>query len=118
MGPESRNLLAKLTPADLSNEAFPFGSAQEIEIGYGNVIALRMTYVGDLGWEIYVPSEFAQDIYDKIIAIGNKHGIQLAGMHALKSLRLEKAFRHIGKDAHPTAIGLKSVKWSAFSSGS
>jgi len=98
MGPESRNLLAKLTPADLSNDVFPFGSAQEIEIGYGNVIALRMTYVGELGWEIYVPTEFAQDIYDKIIAIGNKHGLQLAGMHALNSLRLEKAFRHWGHD--------------------
>jgi 4-methylaminobutanoate oxidase (formaldehyde-forming) len=98
MGPESRNLLAKLTPADLSNEAFPFGSAQEIEIGYGNVIALRMTYVGELGWEIYVPTEFAQDIYDKILAAGNDQDLQLAGMHALNSLRLEKAFRHWGHD--------------------
>jgi glycine cleavage system aminomethyltransferase T len=98
MGPESRNLLAKLTPADLSNEAFPFGSAQEIEIGYGNALALRMTYVGELGWEIYVLTEFAQDIYDKILASGNDHGLQLAGMHALNSLRLEKAFRHWGHD--------------------
>ncbi|MEC8980941.1 MAG: aminomethyltransferase family protein, partial [SAR324 cluster bacterium] len=98
MGPESRNLLDKLTPADLSNDVFPFGSAQEIEIGYGNVIALRMTYVGELGWEIYVPTEFAQDIYDKILAAGNDQDLQLAGMHALNSLRLEKAFRHWGHD--------------------
>ncbi|MBC8257725.1 MAG: GcvT family protein [SAR324 cluster bacterium] len=98
MGPESRNLLAKLTPADLSNEAFPFGSAQEIEIGYGTALALRMTYVGELGWEIYVPTEFAQDIYDKILATGSDYGLQLAGMHALNSLRLEKAFRHWGHD--------------------
>jgi 4-methylaminobutanoate oxidase (formaldehyde-forming) len=98
MGPESRNLLAKLTPVDLSNEAFPFGSAQEIEIGYGNALALRMTYVGELGWEIYAPTEFAQDIYDKILAAGSEHGLKLAGMHALNSLRLEKAFRHWGHD--------------------
>ena len=98
MGPESRNLLAKLTPADLSNEAFPFGTGKDIEIGYGKALALRMTYVGELGWEIYTPTEFAQDIYDKIIAGGTDHGMQLAGMHALNSLRLEKAFRHWGHD--------------------
>jgi len=98
MGPESRNLLAKLTPADLSNEAFPFGSAQEIEIGFGTALALRMTYVGELGWEIYVPTEFAQDIYDKILSAGNDYGLRLAGMHALNSLRLEKAYRHWGHD--------------------
>ena len=98
MGPESRNLLAKLTPADLSNEAFPFGSAQEIEIGFGSALALRMTYVGELGWEIYVPTEFAQDIYDKILMAGNDYGLRLAGMHALNSLRLEKAYRHWGHD--------------------
>ena len=98
MGPESRNLLSKLTPDDLSNEAFPFGNAQEIEIGYARALALRMTYVGELGWEIYAPTEFAQDIYDKILAAGTEHGLKLAGMHALNSLRLEKAFRHWGHD--------------------
>ena len=98
MGPESRNLLAKLTPTDLSNEAFPFGTGKDIEIGYGKALALRMTYVGELGWEIYTPTEFAQDIYDKILAAGTDHGMQLAGMHALNSLRLEKAFRHWGHD--------------------
>ena len=89
---------AKLTPTDLSNEAFPFGTGKDIEIGYGKALALRMTYVGELGWEIYTPTEFAQDIYDKIIAGGTEHGMQLAGMHALNSLRLEKAFRHWGHD--------------------
>ncbi|HIB93699.1 MAG TPA: FAD-dependent oxidoreductase [Candidatus Lambdaproteobacteria bacterium] len=98
MGPESRNLLSKLTPAKLSNEAFPFGTGQEIEIGYGTALALRMTYVGELGWEIYAPTEFAQDIYDKIIEAGNDYGLQPGGMHALNSLRLEKAFRHWGHD--------------------
>ena len=98
MGPESRNLLRKLTPTDLSNNLFPFGSAKEIEIGYGIVIALRMTYVGELGWEIFAPNEFAQDIYDKIIIEGREIGLKHGGMHALNSLRLEKAFRHWGHD--------------------
>ena len=62
MGPESRKLLSKLTPDDLSNQTFPFGTGKEIEIGYAKALALRMTYVGELGWEIYVPAEFAQDI--------------------------------------------------------
>jgi len=82
----------------LSNEAFPYGTGKDIEIGYGKALALRMTYVGELGWEIYTPTEFAQDIYDKILAGGTEHGMQLAGMHALNSLRLEKAFRHWGHD--------------------
>ena len=98
MGPESRKLLSKLTPDDLSNQAFPFGTGKEIEIGYAKALALRMTYVGELGWEIYLPTEFAQDIYDKIIDAGSEHGLKMAGMHALNSLRLEKAFRHWGHD--------------------
>ena len=64
MGPESRKLLSKLTPDDLSNQAFPFGTGKEIEIGYAKALALRITYVGELGWEIYIPTEFAQNIYD------------------------------------------------------
>ena len=98
MGPESRNLLSKLTPADLSNEAFPFATGQQIEIGYTTALALRMSYVGELGWEIYAPTEFAQDIYDKFLEAGAEYGLKLAGMHALNSLRLEKAFRHWGHD--------------------
>ncbi len=98
MGPESRNLLTKLTPEDLSNEAFPFGTAKEIEIGYAHALALRMTYVGELGWELYLPTEFAQDIYDKVMEVGDEHGLKQAGMHALNSLRLEKAYRHWGHD--------------------
>ncbi len=98
MGPESRKLLSKLTPDDLSNQAFPFGTGKEIEIGYAKALALRMTYVGELGWEIYLPAEFAQDIYDKIIDAGSEHGLKMAGMHALNSLRLEKAYRHWGHD--------------------
>ena len=98
MGPESRNLMSRLTTEDLSNQAFPFGTGRKIEIGYAKALALRMTYVGELGWEIYLPTEFAQDIFDKIIAAGGEHGLKLAGMHALNSLRLEKAYRHWGHD--------------------
>ncbi len=90
MGPGSRDLLARLTPADLSNGAFPFGSAQEIELGYALVRAQRISYVGELGYELYVPSEFAGPVFDTIMdRIGGE--IALAGFHALNSLRLEKA---------------------------
>jgi glycine cleavage system T protein len=97
MGPQSRELLARLTPADLSDQAFPFGSAQEIELGYALVRAQRLSYVGELGYELYVPSEFARPVFDVIMdRIGSE--ITLAGLHALNSLRLEKAYRHFGHD--------------------
>jgi len=98
MGPRSRELLSKLTPADLSTAAFPFATAQEIEIGYATALALRMTYVGELGWELYVPSEFAVNVYDAFVAEGESVGLRHAGYHALNSLRMEKAFRHWGHD--------------------
>jgi 4-methylaminobutanoate oxidase (formaldehyde-forming) len=98
MGPESRALLSKLTPADLSNEAFPFGTSQEIDLGYARVRALRITYVGELGWEIYMPSEFAPAVFDALVAEGAAHGLKLAGMHVLDSCRIEKAYRHWGHD--------------------
>jgi 4-methylaminobutanoate oxidase (formaldehyde-forming) len=97
MGPGSRDLLTRLTPADLSNQAFPFGAAQEIELGYALVRAQRISYVGELGYELYVPSEFAGPVFDVIMdRIGSE--ITLAGFHALNSLRLEKAYRHFGHD--------------------
>jgi 4-methylaminobutanoate oxidase (formaldehyde-forming) len=98
MGPNSRALLAKLTDADLSNEAFPFGTAREIDLGMARVRALRITYVGELGWELYVPSEFAPGVFDAIQAEGGAFGLRLAGMHVLDSCRIEKAFRHWGHD--------------------
>ncbi len=98
MGPQSRYLLSRLTPEDLSNESFPFGTAKEIEIGYASALALRVTYVGELGWELYVPTEFAKDIFDKLLEAGSAHGLKPAGMHALNSLRMEKAYRHWGHD--------------------
>lgn len=98
MGPHSRDLLSQLTPADLSNAHFPFGTAQEIEIGYAKAWALRVTYVGELGWELYLPTEFAQQVFDMLVAHGPEHGLRLCGYHALNSLRLEKGYRHFGHD--------------------
>jgi 4-methylaminobutanoate oxidase (formaldehyde-forming) len=97
MGPESRALLAPLTPADLSNEAFPFRTAQEIELGYALVRAHRISYVGELGFELYVPTEFALPVFD-VIAEAAGDRLACAGFHALDSLRLEKAYRHWGHD--------------------
>jgi 4-methylaminobutanoate oxidase (formaldehyde-forming) len=98
MGPNSRALLSEVSSADFSNEAFPFGTAQEIEIGYAMARALRITYVGELGWELYVPSEFAAGVFDTIMDKGARHGLKLAGLHVLDSCRIEKAYRHWGHD--------------------
>jgi 4-methylaminobutanoate oxidase (formaldehyde-forming) len=97
MGPSSRALLALVTSADLSGTAFPFGTAREIEIGYALVRAQRISYVGELGYELYVGSEFAGPVLDLILSAGGED-LRLAGFHALNSLRLEKAFRHFGHD--------------------
>ena len=97
MGPGARDLLQPLTPADLSNEAFPFGASREIELGYALVRASRVTYVGELGWELYVPTEFAAHVYD-VLAEAGGDGLAHVGMHAVNSLRIEKAYRHWGHD--------------------
>jgi 4-methylaminobutanoate oxidase (formaldehyde-forming) len=98
MGPNSRDLLSRVTDVDLSNEAFPFGTAQEIELGYATLRAVRVTFVGELGWELYVPSEFAVHVFDTIMAEGDDFGLKPAGLHVLDSCRIEKAFRHWGHD--------------------
>jgi 4-methylaminobutanoate oxidase (formaldehyde-forming) len=98
MGPESRNLLQSLTPCDMSNAAFPFGASREIELAYAWVRASRITYVGELGWELYIPTEFMQGVYDEIEAAGADFGLVHAGYHALNSLRMEKGYRHWGHD--------------------
>src|SRR5262249_10122775 len=98
MGPKSRALLARLSGEDLSNEAFPFGTTREIEIGYAKVRAARMTYVGELGWELFVPTEFARNVFAAIIAAGPEFGLALAGIHAMDSCRIEKAYRSWGHD--------------------
>ena len=98
MGPRARDLLQSLTPADMSNDAFPFATSREIELGYALVRASRITYVGELGWELYVPTEFMLGVYDEIVAAGESFGLVHAGYHALNSLRLEKAYRHWSHD--------------------
>jgi heterotetrameric sarcosine oxidase gamma subunit len=101
MGPRSRDLLQSLTPADLSNTAFPFATSRNIDLGYATVRATRITYVGELGWEIYVPTEFAAGVFDVLQDAGSDFGMKLAGYHALDSLRMEKAYRHWGHDISP-----------------
>ncbi len=98
MGPNSRELLQSLTPNDLSDGAFPFGTSQEIELGYAIVRASRITYVGELGWELYIPTEFMTGVYDEIVSAGAAFGLKHAGYHALNALRMEKAYRHWGHD--------------------
>lgn len=98
MGPKSRDLLQALTPADMSNEAFPFATSQEIELGYALVRASRITFVGELGWELYIPTEFVLGVYDELLAAGESFELAHAGYHALNSLRMEKGYRHWGHD--------------------
>ena len=98
MGPNSRALLERATGADLSNGAFAFGTAQPIEIGCAAGRALRVSYVGELGWEIYLPADMARHGFQVITEAGRQHGLRLAGMHALDSCRIEKKFLHFGHD--------------------
>jgi glycine cleavage system aminomethyltransferase T/glycine/D-amino acid oxidase-like deaminating enzyme len=100
-GPNSRTLLARLTRADLSNDAFPFATMREIDLGYATVRAGRMTYVGELGWEIYVPTDFAVTVYDAIVGAGADLELRDAGYYALESLRVEKGFRAWGREVTP-----------------
>jgi glycine cleavage system T protein len=117
MGPNSRRLLSSVTDADLSNEAFPFGTSRIIDVGYARVRASRVTYVGELGWELYIPSEFVQCVYDEIVGTCQGFGLAHAGYHAINSLRIEKAYRHWGHDItdedSPLEAGLGfAIAWS------
>jgi 4-methylaminobutanoate oxidase (formaldehyde-forming) len=98
MGPRSRDLLQSLTPADMSHAVFPFATSQEIEIAYARVRASRITFVGELGWELYIPTEFMLGVYDEIVTAGNAFDLVHAGYHALNSLRIEKGYRHWSHD--------------------
>lgn len=98
MGPRSRDLLAELTPSDISAEALPFGAVAEIELDMALARVHRVSYVGELGFEIYMPTEFALHVFDAIMKAGTSHGLCPAGMHAMDSCRLEKGFRHFGHD--------------------
>ena len=98
MGPRSRELLASITPDDISNVALPFGTQRSVELGCCHARAHRITYVGELGYELYVPSEFAAHVLETVLAAGSTCGLRLAGTLAMDALRLEKAYRHFGHD--------------------
>ncbi|GMB81999.1 FAD-dependent oxidoreductase [Shinella zoogloeoides] len=110
MGPKSRALLERLSPADFSNEAFPFGTSREIDLGYARVRASRLTYVGELGWELYMPAEFAGHVLERLIEAGEGLGLRMGGYFAINSLRMEKGYRHwghdIGEEDSPLQAGL------------
>ena len=101
-GPRSRELLQTLTTADLSNEAFPFRTAREIDIGYARALCVRITYLGELGYELHVPTEQATHVYDRIVEAGAEFGLRHAGLKALASLRMEKGYRDYGHDMDNT----------------
>jgi len=98
MGPRSRELLEPLLGISLSNEVFPFGRSVEAEIGYWPVRVTRVSFVGELGWEVYVPVDMAMPVFDRIFEAGKLVDLKLAGLHALDSCRIEKKFLHFGHD--------------------
>jgi 4-methylaminobutanoate oxidase (formaldehyde-forming) len=101
MGPKSRALLQKLSRADLAGESFPFSTSQQIDLGYATVRATRITYVGELGWELYVPTEFAVGVYELLVEAGAEFGLVQAGYYTINSMRLEKGYRAFGSDLTP-----------------
>jgi glycine cleavage system aminomethyltransferase T len=107
-GPRSRELLAAVTTADVSNEAFGFRSAAEIGIGFARVLCIRITYLGELGYELYIPAEQAVGVYDALVAAGQAVGLRHAGLKALASLRMEKGYRDYGHDIDNTDTVLEA----------
>ncbi|MFO1265480.1 MAG: FAD-dependent oxidoreductase, partial [Rubrivivax sp.] len=101
-GPRSRELLQGLTSVDLGNEAFPFRGAREIDVGYARLLCVRITYVGELGYELHVPTEHALHVYERLLEAGRAFGLRHAGLKALASLRLEKGYRDYGHDIDNT----------------
>ncbi len=110
MGPRARDVLSRITPDDVSNSAFPFGRIRQISVAGAPVLALRVTYVGELGWELHIPTEFAVTVHEALMAAGQPFGIINAGYRAIESLRLEKGYRawgaEIGPDHSPLVAGL------------
>jgi glycine cleavage system aminomethyltransferase T/glycine/D-amino acid oxidase-like deaminating enzyme len=107
-GPASRELIGALTDADLSNAAFPYLTAQHIDVGYAPVLAIRVTYVGELGWELHIPAEYALGVWDDLMAAGRDLGVRPVGLDALSGLRLEKGYRDIGVDIDNTDTPLSA----------
>lgn len=109
-GPRSRELLQRVTTADLSNAGFPFRTAREVDIGFARVLLVRITYLGELGYELYIPTEQAVHVYDVLVEAGREVGLRHAGLKALASLRMEKGYRDYGHDIDntdsPLEVGL------------
>lgn len=101
MGPRARDLLQAVSPDDLSAEAMPFGTAHQIELGLGLARVHRVSYVGELGWEIYVSADMAGHVFETLAEAGEHHGLKLCGMHMMDCARIEKGFRHFGHDITP-----------------
>jgi glycine cleavage system aminomethyltransferase T/glycine/D-amino acid oxidase-like deaminating enzyme len=101
MGPRSRELMQRASTDDFANDAFAFGTSREIDLGYATVRATRLTYVGELGWELYTPVEFAVGVYETLLAAGRDLGVANAGYYAIDSLRLEKGYRAWGRELSP-----------------
>jgi 4-methylaminobutanoate oxidase (formaldehyde-forming) len=108
MGPRSRDLLARVSSADLANGAFPFGASREIAIGRAGLRASRITYVGELGWELYIPAAVARGVYDALHEAGRDLGLRDAGYYAMETLRLEKAYRAWGRE-----VTIEDTPWEA-----
>ncbi len=108
MGPLARDVLGPLTDASLADEDFPFSTARTIDVAGRGVLAIRMSYVGELGWELYVPNADAGAVFDALVAAGEPHGLTLAGYHAMNTLRLESGYRHWGHDISPADTPLEA----------
>jgi len=110
MGPRARDLLGRVCPDDISNAAFPFATARHISVAGCTVLALRVTYVGELGWELHFPADMAVTVYTALMAAGAQDGLVNAGYRAIETLRLEKGYRawgaEIGPDHTPIEAGL------------
>jgi 4-methylaminobutanoate oxidase (formaldehyde-forming) len=114
MGPLAREVLSQATDADLSSDAFPFATSRGLQVAGATVRAMRVTFVGELGWELHVPAESAGAVYDRLMELGQAHGIANAGYRAIDSLRLEKGYRIWGADVTPDHTPLEAgLGWAA-----
>ena len=108
-GPKSRDILSKITKTDLSNENFPWLSSKKINVGLAPSIAMRMNFVGELGWELHHPIEYQNHIFDKLMEAGKDFGLKPFGIRAMESLRVEKTYKLVGTEM--------SIEYAAFESG-
>jgi len=101
-GPRSRELMLSVTTQNMTNDAFPYRAAREIDIGFARALCIRITYLGELGYELYVPTEQAMHVYERVVDAGRAFGLRHAGLKALASLRMEKGYRDYGHDIDNT----------------